>query len=55
MIFVKKYRYQKIETTDSLVVLPFGEHKMQIAFTITVLTHHKHQGNVGDTKLQLIK
>ena len=24
MIFVKKYRYQKIETTDSLVVLPFG-------------------------------
>ena len=32
-----------------------NEHKMQIAFTITILTHDKHQVNVGDTKLQLIK
>ena len=32
-----------------------NEHKMQIAFTITVLTHDKQQGNVGDTTVQLIK
>ena len=32
-----------------------NQYKMQITFTITVLAHDKHQGNVGDAKLQLMK